>query len=153
MCKGAQHKVYSTMYNILGRVTIIRDTRTGLRFSEHLCATRGYRDQDRYRAHHSGSAATATAYVRAHLVTHVRMKPRNVLNHGGGGENGPLDDGRIMRCEHGWPTQTRSHAAPPHTAAAAAVAVQMCKQHAMSSSATRRTCEELERHARIMRGG
>ena len=73
-----------------------------------LCATRGYRDQDRYRAHHSGNAGTATAYVRAHLVTHVRIKPPSVLSHACGDDNGPLDDGRIARREHGWPTLTRS---------------------------------------------
>ena len=34
--RGAQYKVYSTIYNILGRVSLIRHTRVGLNFFGHL---------------------------------------------------------------------------------------------------------------------
>ena len=69
--------------------------------------SRYYRDQDCYRVRLSGSAATLFAYVRAYLVTHARTEPPSVLNHGGGGENGPFGHGRITRCEHSRPTLTR----------------------------------------------
>ena len=36
MCKGAQHKVYSTMYNILAPVSLIQYTRVGTDSSGHL---------------------------------------------------------------------------------------------------------------------
>ena len=78
-------------------------------------AARGVQDLAIHRDRHSGHAATATAHVRAHLATHASTEPPSVQNHGGGGENGPLDDGRIMRCEHGWPTQTRSQNDHPAT--------------------------------------
>ena len=49
----------------------------------------------------------AIAYVRAHRVTHARIEPSSVLNHGCSDAHDPLDDGRIARREHGWPTLTR----------------------------------------------
>ena len=97
------------MYNILGRVTIIRNTRTGLRFSEHLCATRGYRDLYRYRARLSGSAASSYAYVRAHLGAHASTQPPSVLIHACSDANGPLNDTKITRRKHSRPRRGPDH--------------------------------------------
>ena len=38
MRKGAQYKVYSTLFNILGPIPLIRHTRVGLDSLSHLCS-------------------------------------------------------------------------------------------------------------------
>ena len=107
MCKGAQHKVYGTMCNILGPVSLIRYTRVGTDSSGHLRPHEASAVIAITRDRHSGYAATAFVHVRAHLRTNANTEPSSVLNHEGGGEHGSLDNGRITRCEHGRPTRTR----------------------------------------------
>ena len=57
--RGAQYKVYSTIYNILGRVSLIRHTRVGLNFFGHLTP--------REASAVSRSTAIATAATPQHL--------------------------------------------------------------------------------------
>ena len=71
MCKGAQHKVYSTMYNILGPVSLIRYTRVGTDSSGHLRPHEASAVIAITRDRHSGHTATAFVHVCAHLRVNV----------------------------------------------------------------------------------
>ena len=78
-----------------------------------LYATRGDRGRSRHRNRYSGSAATATAYVRAHLAAHARIQPPSVLNASICREHEPLHDRtqkdhapRALAVDAVWPTRS-----------------------------------------------
>ena len=114
MRRGAQYKVLSTIYNILRQVSLIQCTRVGHRFISAFHAYESVCGLAIDRAPHNGHSATATAYVRVCLATHVRIEPPNVLNACGSRAHEPLHDTSIIQREHGrprWPRQQNRRAA------------------------------------------
>ena len=108
MRRGAQYKVLSTIYNILRQVSLIQCTRVGHRFISAFHVYESVCGLAIDRAPHNGHSATATAYVRVCLATHVWIEPPNVLNACGSRAHEPLHDTQIAHREHGRPQRPKS---------------------------------------------
>ena len=78
MRKGAQYKVYSTLFNILGPIPLIRHTRDTCRsrFSESSMQRRcKSRDLPSNRVLQGGHAVTSSLLIRAERSEYARIKP------------------------------------------------------------------------------